>query len=71
MAILSSAIGEARQGIDLLDEALAEIDRTGQRWCLAELQRFKAELQAGGIGQRFPKPEVGGSNPLGDATFPA
>ena len=71
MAILSSAIGEVRQGIDLLDEALAEIDRTGQRWCQAELQRFKAELQAGGIGQRFPKPEVGGSNPLGDATFPA
>ena len=56
MAILSSAIGEVRAGIDLLDEALEEIDRTGQRWCRAELQRFKAELQAGGVGPQLPRP---------------
>ena len=29
---------------------------SGQRWCQAELQRFKAELQAGGLGPQFPRP---------------
>jgi predicted ATPase/class 3 adenylate cyclase len=56
MAMLGAAIGEVREGLSLLDEALEQIDRSGQRWCHAELQRFKAELQAGGTGQRFPTP---------------
>jgi len=45
IAMLCSALGEVREAIDLLDEALAEIDKSGQRWCQAILQRFKAELQ--------------------------
>jgi hypothetical protein len=46
MALLSAAIGEVRAGIDLLDEALAEIDRSGHRWCQGELWRLKTELRA-------------------------
>ncbi len=46
IAKLSIAAGDVGKGIDLLDEALAEIDRTGQRWCQAELRRLKAELHA-------------------------
>jgi len=46
MAILSAAVGEVRTGIDLLDEALAEIERSGHRWCQGELWRLKIELRA-------------------------
>jgi predicted ATPase len=46
MAMLSAAIDEVRNGIDLLDEALSEIEQSGQRWCHAELRRFKTDLQA-------------------------
>jgi predicted ATPase/class 3 adenylate cyclase len=46
MALLSAAAGDVGAGIDLLDEALSEIDRSGQRWCQAELWRLKTELRA-------------------------
>ena len=46
MAVLSAAVGEVRTGIDLLDEALAEIERSGHRWCQGELWRLKIELRA-------------------------
>jgi class 3 adenylate cyclase len=46
MAMLAAAQGEVGVGIDLLDEALAEIDRSGQRWCQGELQRMRVELRA-------------------------
>jgi hypothetical protein len=45
MAVLATAQGEVGVGIDLLDEALAEIDRSGQRWCEGELQRLRAGLR--------------------------
>jgi class 3 adenylate cyclase len=56
MAILAAAIGDVGEGIDLLDQALEEVDRSGQRWCKAELRRFKAKLQVGPRGARFPRP---------------
>jgi len=46
IAVLSSALNEGRDGIELLDEALEEIERSGHRWCRGELQRLRAELQA-------------------------
>ena len=46
IAVLSSAAGKVQDGIALIDEGLAEIEQTGQRWCRAELRRLKAELQA-------------------------
>ncbi|MBS0525973.1 MAG: AAA family ATPase [Proteobacteria bacterium] len=46
MAMLSAALGETRAGIELLDEALAEIERSGHRWCQGELWRLKIELRA-------------------------
>jgi class 3 adenylate cyclase/predicted ATPase len=47
MASLSAAAGDARAAVELLDGALEQIDRSGQRWCEAELKQAKAELQAG------------------------
>jgi class 3 adenylate cyclase/predicted ATPase len=44
IAILSAAAGSARYGLDLLDEALEQVDHSGQRWCEAELYRSKGEL---------------------------
>jgi class 3 adenylate cyclase len=46
MAMLSAALGEVCDGIRLLDEALAEIERSGHRWCQGELWRLKIELRA-------------------------
>jgi hypothetical protein len=46
MAMLSAAMGETCAGITLLDQALAEIDRSGHRWCQQELRRLKIELRA-------------------------
>jgi class 3 adenylate cyclase len=45
MAVLEAAQGKIGGGLDLLDQALAEIDRSGQRWCEGELQRLGAELR--------------------------
>jgi hypothetical protein len=45
MAVLVAAQGKIGGGLDLLDQALAEIDRSGQRWCEGELQRLGAELR--------------------------
>jgi len=44
IAVLSAAAGATRDCLDLLDEALEEVDRSGQRWCEAELHRSKGEL---------------------------
>jgi class 3 adenylate cyclase len=45
-AMLSAAHGELSHGIDLLDEALKEIERSGQRWCQSELEQLVAKLRA-------------------------
>jgi predicted ATPase len=39
--------GEFQQGIDVLDEALADGARREERWCMAELLRMKAEMLLG------------------------
>jgi predicted ATPase/DNA-binding winged helix-turn-helix (wHTH) protein len=44
-----------RQGIDALDEALAESTRREERWCMAELLRMKAEML---LGMDAPGSEV-------------
>ena len=46
IAVLSAASGDIRAGLDLLDEALAQVDASGQRWCEALLYRAKGELLA-------------------------
>jgi predicted ATPase len=46
MAMLSAALGEACAGLSLLDQALAEIERSGHRWCQQELWRIKIGLRA-------------------------
>ncbi len=46
MAMISAALGDVGAGIDLLDQALAEISRSGHRWCQSELWRLKADLRA-------------------------
>ena len=38
------AMGQLEQGIELVDEALAAVDRTGERWWESELRRLKGEL---------------------------
>jgi len=38
------AMGQPEQGIELVEEALAAIDRTGERWWESELRRLKGEL---------------------------
>jgi predicted ATPase len=46
IAMLSAAVGDIRGGLNLLSEALEQINQSGQRWCQAELQRFRDDLQA-------------------------
>jgi predicted ATPase len=36
--------GQAEEGLNVLDEALAAVQRTGERWCEAELYRRQGEL---------------------------
>jgi predicted ATPase len=38
------AMGQLEHGIDLVDEALAAVDRTGEHWWESELRRLKGEL---------------------------
>jgi class 3 adenylate cyclase len=52
IAMLAAGSGDVRNSMALLDEALEEIDRSGQRWCQAVLQRFKAELTSESITPR-------------------
>jgi predicted ATPase len=36
--------GSLQEGMEVLAEALSEIDATGERWCEAEVHRFRGEL---------------------------
>ena len=36
--------GYAARGLELIDEALAGVERTDERWCMADLLRIKGEL---------------------------
>jgi hypothetical protein len=58
--MLSAAMGETCAGLRLLDEALAEIGRSGHLWCQSELWRLKIELRArlilpGSVEREAPK----------------
>jgi len=47
LALLAEAygkVGQAKEGLPLLAEALAAVDKTGERWCEAELYRLKGQL---------------------------
>jgi class 3 adenylate cyclase/predicted ATPase len=44
IALLSAAADSAPNSIELLDEALEQVEQSGQRWCEAELDRSKGEL---------------------------
>lgn len=44
LAELYARAGMPSQGLTLLDEALAAVERSGERWCHADLVRFKGEL---------------------------
>jgi predicted ATPase/DNA-binding winged helix-turn-helix (wHTH) protein len=39
--------GDFQEGVDVLDEALADSARREERWCMAELLRMKAEMLLG------------------------
>jgi predicted ATPase/class 3 adenylate cyclase len=44
LAEVSRRQGQAKAGLNVLDEALAAVQRTGERWWEAELHRLKGEL---------------------------
>ena len=49
LALLAEAygkVGEAEEGLAVLAEALAQVDKTGERFYEAELYRLKGELIA-------------------------
>ncbi|HEY7495904.1 MAG TPA: AAA family ATPase [Candidatus Tectomicrobia bacterium] len=62
LAFLAEAhgkVGQAGEGLTLLDEALATVHKTGERFYEAELYRLKGELLqkvAGGRSQSLPPP---------------
>jgi predicted ATPase len=44
LAAGSAAAGQVAEGLAAIDEALAQAERTGEGWCVAELRRIKGEL---------------------------
>jgi predicted ATPase len=55
LALLAEAYGQARQaeaGLTVLTEALAAVDKTGERWWEAETHRLKGELLLAQAGKR-------------------
>jgi predicted ATPase len=73
LALLAEAygkVGEAKQGLTTLAEALAQVKKTGERWYEAELYRLKGELtlQREARGWRLetssPSPQVSSLKPL-------
>jgi predicted ATPase len=47
LSALAEALGRAgaiEQGLVAIDKALAQVEATGERWCIAELLRIKGEL---------------------------
>ena len=49
--------GRSEEGLSVVAEALAAVDKTGERFYEAELYRLKGELtlQVGGLGSSSPK----------------
>jgi predicted ATPase len=44
LAEVYAKVGQIEEGLTLLTEALALVDKTGERWCEAELYRLRGEL---------------------------
>jgi predicted ATPase len=44
LAIAQADLGKPDEGFELLEEALASIEVSGERWCLAELHRLRGRL---------------------------
>ncbi len=46
-----SHVGQLAEALAIIDEALAQGERIGEQWCVAELLRIKGELilQSGGV----------------------
>src|SRR5262249_44283919 len=45
--LMAEALGKAgrvEEALDVLDRALAQVDRSGERWCEAELYRMRGEI---------------------------
>ena len=61
LTLLSEAygrVGEISQGLDVLAEALALMDETGERWCEAELYRVQGELTLSCADNPYEKAET-------------
>jgi class 3 adenylate cyclase/predicted ATPase/DNA-binding winged helix-turn-helix (wHTH) protein len=61
LALLAEAygsIGQPAEGLSLLAEALATVDRTGERWWGAELHRLQGELLLAQAGARHQRQEA-------------
>ena len=52
------SIGQTAEGLSLLAEALATVDRTGERWWAAELHRLQGEILLAQAGERQQVPEA-------------
>jgi class 3 adenylate cyclase/predicted ATPase len=44
LALACEIAGRVQEGLSLLDDALQIVDRTGERWFVAELNRYKGQL---------------------------
>ncbi|MBI1929317.1 adenylate cyclase, partial [Candidatus Poribacteria bacterium] len=61
-------VGQAEKGLAALDEALARVEKTGERWWEAELYRLKGELLL--MQQRSPIPACGEGLGVGASAEP-
>ena len=72
LALLAEANGKAgctEEGLQIITEALAHVDNTGERYYEAELHRLKGELTLQ-KGTRDWKPEIGSSSPSAPSLKP-
>jgi TOMM system kinase/cyclase fusion protein len=61
LALLAEAYGrggQAEERLSILDEALAAVQKTGERWCEAELYRLKGELVLGRFSKDYAEAET-------------
>jgi predicted ATPase len=61
LALLAKAYGregQAEEGLSILDEALAGVQKTGERWWEAELYRLKGELALAASAEDFAEAEA-------------
>jgi predicted ATPase len=71
-ALLAEAYGHMEQpeaGLPVLAEAVALVDKTGERWCEAELYRLKGELLLAQDGKRHRAQDTGQQWEAAEADF--